>query len=93
VQAGALYRVMNPGERQRLVENTSDSLAQVSRDDVIALSIEHLRRADPEYGARIEAAVAAKRTSASASASSGAGTAGRSTPRRPDGRRGSATRP
>jgi catalase len=64
VQAGALYRVMKPDERQRLVENIAASLAQVSRDDVIARSIEHFRKADPEYGARLEAAVAARRADA-----------------------------
>jgi catalase len=64
VQAGALYRVMTPPERDRLIENIAGSLAQVRRDDVIARSIEHFRRADPEYGARLDAAVAAKRAAA-----------------------------
>lgn len=61
VQAGALYRAMAPDARQRLVENLSASLAAVSRADVIARSIEHFRKADREYGARVEAAVAARR--------------------------------
>ncbi|BDG05181.1 catalase [Anaeromyxobacter oryzae] len=64
VQAGALYRVMAPDARERLVENLAGSLAQVSRDDVIARSIGHFRKADPDYGARVEAAVAAKRAAA-----------------------------
>jgi catalase len=64
VQAGALYRVMAPDARERLVENIAGSLAQVSREDVIRRSIEHFRKADPEYGARVEAAVAAKRAAA-----------------------------
>jgi catalase len=61
VQAGALYRVMPPDARARLVENVAGSLAQVRRDDVIARSIGHFRKADPEYGARVAEAVAAKR--------------------------------
>jgi catalase len=61
VQAGALYRVMTPEGRERLVENIAGSLAQVSREDVIARSVEHFRKADAEYGARIAEAVAAKR--------------------------------
>jgi catalase len=64
VQAGALYRVMTPPERARLVENLAGSLAQVRRDDVVARSIDHFRRADPEYGARLEEAVAARRSAA-----------------------------
>jgi catalase len=64
VQAGALYRVMKPDERARLIESISGSLAQVSREDVIARSIEHFRKADPEYGARLAEAVAAKRAAA-----------------------------
>lgn len=61
VQAGALYRVMTGAERLRLVENLAGSLSQVSRPDVIARAIDHFRRADPELGARLEAAVDAKR--------------------------------
>jgi catalase len=33
----------------------------VRRDDVVQRSIEHFRRADPEYGARVAEAVAARR--------------------------------
>lgn len=61
VQPGALYRVMGPDERQRLVENIAGSLAQVSREDVIARSVEYFRKADPEYGTRVAEAVAARR--------------------------------
>jgi catalase len=60
-QAGALYRVMRPEERERLVENLAASLAQVSRDDVVLRSIEHFRRADAEYGERLAQAVASRR--------------------------------
>jgi len=61
VQAGNLYRLMKPDERTRLVENIAGSLAQVHRDDIVRGSIEHFRRADAEYGARVEAAVRAHR--------------------------------
>jgi catalase len=61
VQAGALYRVMKEDERKRLVDNIAGSLAQVSRQDVIERSIEHFRKADPEYGRRLAEAVATRR--------------------------------
>jgi catalase len=57
VQAGSLYRLMSAEERGRLVARIAGSLARVSRDDVVARSIEHFRQADAEYGARVEAAV------------------------------------
>ena len=61
VQAGNLYRLMPADAKQRLVDNIAGSLAQVSRDDVIARSIDHFRSADPEYGARVEAGVKERR--------------------------------
>jgi catalase len=61
VQAGALYRVMRPDERERLVQNLAGSLAQVSRTDVIDRSISYFARADEELGARLLGAVAARR--------------------------------
>ena len=57
VQAGMLYRVMREDERQRLVANIAGSLSKVTRPDVIERAIGHFRNADPEYGARVEAAV------------------------------------
>jgi len=39
VQAGALYLVMKPDARERLVANLSAGLAQVSRDEIIERSI------------------------------------------------------
>ena len=56
-QAGALYRLMSEDERERLVARISASLAAVRREEVVRRSIGHFRNADPEYGARIEAAV------------------------------------
>ena len=57
VQAGLLYRVMKEDERARLVANIAGSLAQVQRDDIVERSLDHFRRADAEYGARVEDAV------------------------------------
>jgi catalase len=58
VQAGALYRVMKEAERARLIGNLAGSLAQVRRADVVERSISYFRRADAEFGARLQAAVA-----------------------------------
>jgi catalase len=60
-QAGDLYRLQPADAQQRLVDNIAGSLAQVSRDDIIERSIEHFRKADPEYGRRIAEGVAARR--------------------------------
>ena len=60
-QAGLLYRVMKEDERARLVANIAGSLAQVSRADIVSHAIAHFRTADPEYGARVEAAVKERR--------------------------------
>ncbi len=60
-QAGDLYRLQPADARQRLVDNVAGSLAQVSREDVIARSIEHFRRADAEFGARIAEEIAKRR--------------------------------
>ena len=61
VQAGALYRLMKEDARQRLIANIAGSLAHVSRPDVIERSIGHFRKADAEFGARLEEAVSAGR--------------------------------
>jgi catalase len=60
-QAGALYRVMPEDARQRLADNIAGSLAQVSRPDIIERSIEHFRKADPEYGRRVLESVTRRR--------------------------------
>jgi catalase len=57
VQAGALYRVMSEPERVRLVANIAGSLRAVKRDDVRGRAIEHFRRADADYGRRLDEAV------------------------------------
>jgi len=56
VQAGALYRVIKEDARQRLVDNIAGSLAQVTKPDVVARTLEHFRKADSEYGERIAVA-------------------------------------
>ena len=61
VQAGMLYRVMEEDERQRLIANIAGGLARVSRTDIALRSLAHFHAADPEYGARVEAAVKALR--------------------------------
>jgi catalase len=66
VQAGALYRVMDAAAQARLVSNIAASLAQVSRDDIIARAIAHFAQADAEYGERVAAAVAELREAAAA---------------------------
>jgi catalase len=60
-QAGALYRVMVEAARARLASNIAGSLSQVSKDEIVARSVAHFRAADPEYGERVAAAVAALR--------------------------------
>jgi catalase len=63
-QPGDLYRLQPRDAQQRLVDNIADSLAQVSRGDIIERSIEHFRRADAEFGRRIADAVAMRRSPA-----------------------------
>ncbi len=61
MQAGDLYRLQPADAQQRLVDNIADSLSQVTRDDIIVRAIGHFRKADPEFGRRIEEGVAARR--------------------------------
>ena len=56
-QAGSLYGLMPEDAKSRLVDNIAAGLAQVSRDDVVQRSTGNFAKADPDYGARIEAAV------------------------------------
>jgi catalase len=63
-QAGDLYRLQPKDAQQRLVDNIAGSLAQVSREDIIARSIEHFRKADADFGRRIAEGVAARRPQA-----------------------------
>lgn len=63
VQAGDLYRLMSEAEKVRLVENISQGLAAVSRDDIIERSISHFTKADADYGRRISERVKSLRKS------------------------------
>ena len=45
------------GGASRRPATTSGNLAQVTRKEIIDRSIGHFRRADPEYGARLDQAV------------------------------------
>jgi catalase len=58
-QPGDLYRLMPKDAQQRLVDNIAGSLAQVSREDIVARSVEHFRKADAELGHRILEGIAA----------------------------------
>ncbi len=64
-QAGDLYRLMSGDEQDRLIEAIAGSLSQVQQseigDRIVARSIEHFRRSDPNYGTRVEDAVQALR--------------------------------
>jgi catalase len=57
VQAGMLYRVMKPDERERLVRNIAAGLSRVADAGIVERSIGHFTQADPEYGARVAALV------------------------------------
>jgi catalase len=55
-QAGLLYRVMSEEERSRLVGNIAGHLRQAGRE-IQARQVEHFRRADADYGARVARAL------------------------------------
>jgi catalase len=57
-----LYRLMDDAAKGRLAQNLGGLLAKVSREDIVSRSIEHFRRADPDYGHRVEEAIRAART-------------------------------
>ena len=61
VQAGNLYRLMSEDEKARLIENLAGNIAGVSRDDIAERAIDNFRRADGDFGKRLEAAVQALR--------------------------------
>ena len=65
MQAGELYRLMSTEAQERLVSAIGRSMAAVRQgplgDDIIARSIAHFRRADPDYGDRVAKAIAGLR--------------------------------
>lgn len=60
-QAGDLYRLMSEGERGRLIGNLAGFIAKVSREDIAERAIGNFRRADEDFGKRLEAAIQALR--------------------------------
>ena len=52
-QAGDLYRLNSPAEKDRLIANIAATLSRVSREDIVERSIAHFRNADPDYGTRL----------------------------------------
>jgi catalase len=57
-QAGALFRLMTPGERQALCDNLAAPLSQVDAD-ILARQLGHFDKADPDYGRGVRASLKA----------------------------------
>lgn len=51
-QAGDLYRLLNESEQEDLIDNIVTAMTTV-KQEIQLRQIEHFRKADPEYGARI----------------------------------------
>jgi catalase len=61
VQAGNLYRLMTEEEKDRLIGNLAGAMAGITHDHIAERAIENFRKADPDYGKRLEVAVQALR--------------------------------
>ena len=57
-QAGALYRLMNEAQRALLTSNIASAMKSVPAQ-IQNKQLEHFKKADPEYGARVEQALRA----------------------------------
>lgn len=57
VQAGALYRLMDPAAQARLVANIAGGLSRVSDDGIVERCVAHFHAADTAYGHQVETAV------------------------------------
>jgi catalase len=55
-QAGDLFRLMKPDQRQRLCRNIAEAMAGVPQQ-IVARQLEHFDRADPAYGQGVRAAL------------------------------------
>jgi catalase len=55
-QPGDLFRLMDAAQQQRLFENIAGAMQGVPRF-IVERQLEHFRRADPAYGAGVEAAI------------------------------------
>jgi catalase len=58
-QPGDLYRLIDETAKERLVTAIGGNLGKVSGQDIIDRAIGHFAAADPDYGARVAAAVKA----------------------------------
>ena len=58
-QAGDLFRLLPPGERQVLFDNLAAAMSPVPKETQ-ARQLAHFDRADPAYGAGVRAALAAR---------------------------------
>lgn len=58
VQAGDLYRLLSPEEKTDLVNNIAGHLKNAKKH-IRERQIAHFKRADPEYGQRIEESILA----------------------------------
>lgn len=56
-QAGDLYRLMDEGERSRLVQNIAAAMKGVQKEEIKLRQIQHFYKADPEYGQRVAEAL------------------------------------
>jgi len=56
-QPGALFRLFDAGQRERLFANIARAIAGVP-DEIVQRQIEHFRRADPAYAQGVIAAIA-----------------------------------
>jgi catalase len=54
---------MSEGEKHRLIVNIAASLSRVSKKDIVKRSIENFRKADPEFGDRLEQTMGKRRGS------------------------------
>jgi catalase len=61
VQAGNLYRLFSPEQRAALAANLAAPLSQVPSQKIVDRFVGQLYKADPEYGASVEAAIKAMR--------------------------------
>jgi catalase len=55
-QAGALFRLFDAGQRERLFGNIARSIASVPAE-IVTRQLDHFRRADPDYAAGVAAAL------------------------------------
>ncbi|WP_128893963.1 catalase KatA [Longirhabdus pacifica] len=52
-QAGDLYRLMDAGERKRLIETVVSAMKPVESEEIKRKQVQHFYKADPEYGNQV----------------------------------------